>query len=50
VVAVQPMGIELEDVDAEEAENPKDKKKRRQYDSISDSPVKSVQFSSFIIQ
>ena len=48
-VAVSPMGIELPPVDEEEA--PKEKgKKRKHYDSIDDSPVKHVQFSSFIIQ
>ena len=46
-----PMGIELEDPDeVEEAPAPGKKKKRRSYDSIDDSPIKAVQFSSFIIQ
>jgi flagellar protein FliL len=49
-VSVQPMHIELEDEDKPEPEDQGSKKKRRQYDSIDDSPVKSVQFSSFIIQ
>jgi flagellar FliL protein len=56
-VAVQPMGIELEDEDevaADEAPavtaGPAKKKKKRHFDTIDDSPVKSVQFSSFIIQ
>lgn len=49
--AVLPMGIELEDEDeVEEAPPPGKKKKRRQYDTLDDSPIKSVQFSSFIIQ
>lgn len=49
--AVLPMGIELEDEDeVEEAPQPGKKKKRRQYDSLDDSPVKQVHFSSFIIQ
>ncbi|MBN8488973.1 MAG: flagellar basal body-associated FliL family protein [Burkholderiales bacterium] len=46
-VAVQPMGIELAPIEEEEA--PKGKKRKR-YDSIDDSPIKHVQFSSFIIQ
>jgi flagellar FliL protein len=52
-VAVQPMGIELEDEDAVEEEAPVEKgkkKKKKRFDSLDDSPVKSVQFSSFIIQ
>ena len=54
-VAVQPMGIELEDEDeVEEAPavstGPAKKKKKKHFDSVDDSPVKSVQFSSFIIQ
>lgn len=49
--SVLPMGIELEDEDeVEEAPAPGKKKKRRYFDSIDDSPVKAVQFSSFIIQ
>ena len=49
--AVLPMGVELEDEDAEEpAPEPGKKRKRKSYDSIDDSPVKAVQFSSFIIQ
>ncbi len=48
-VAVQPMHIELEDED-EEPPPQGTKKKKRNYDSIDDSPIKSVQFSSFIIQ
>lgn len=49
-VAVQPMGIELED-EEEAAQNPPAKKgKGKRYDSIDDSPIKAVQFSSFIIQ
>lgn len=49
--AVLPMGIELEDEDeVEEAPAPGKKKRRRQFDSLDDSPIKSVQFSSFIIQ
>lgn len=46
--AVLPMGIELEDEDAPEPEA--GKKNKRKYDSIDDAPIKSVQFSSFIIQ
>jgi flagellar FliL protein len=52
-VAVLPMGIELEDEDAPEEEatpTPGKKKKRKRFDSLEDSPVKSVQFASFIIQ
>jgi flagellar FliL protein len=49
-VSVQPMHIELEDEDNPEPEDKGSKKKRHEYDSIDDSPVKSVQFSSFIIQ
>ncbi|MCA6217976.1 flagellar basal body-associated FliL family protein [Ideonella sp. B7] len=46
-----PLGIELEDPDeVEEAPTPGKKKRRRSYDSIDDSPIKAVQFSSFIIQ
>ena len=49
--AVLPMGIELEDEDeVEEAPQPGKKKKKRHFDSVEDSPIKSVQFSSFIIQ
>ncbi|WP_374587377.1 flagellar basal body-associated FliL family protein [Ideonella dechloratans] len=49
--AVLPMGIELEDPDAQEAPaEPGKKKKRRSYDTIDDSPIKAIQFSSFIIQ
>lgn len=49
-VAVQPMGIELED-EEEAAAHPTGKKgKGKHYDSIDDSPIKAVQFSSFIIQ
>lgn len=50
--SVLPMGIELEDEDEVEAEpvEPGKKRKKRQYDSIDDSPVKAVQFASFIIQ
>ena len=49
--AVLPMGIELEDEDdAEPAPEPGKKRKRRAFDTIDDSPVKAVQFSSFIIQ
>ncbi|MBQ0958458.1 flagellar basal body-associated FliL family protein [Ideonella sp. 4Y11] len=47
-VAVQPMGIELAPPGEEESAA-KGKKKKR-YDSIDDSPIKHVQFSSFIIQ
>ena len=49
-VAVLPMGIELPPVDEEEAPKDSKSKKRKRYDSIDDSPVKHVQFSSFIIQ
>lgn len=55
-VSVQPMGIELEDEDAAPAEDAhaapvkKGKGKAKQFDSIDDSPIKAVQFSSFIIQ
>ena len=60
-VAVQPMGIELADedegavqVEVEEAPaatpGTVKKKKKKHFDSVDDSPVKSVQFSSFIIQ
>ena len=55
-VSVQPMGIELEDEDAVPAEDAhaapvkKGKGKGKQFDSIEDSPIKAVQFSSFIIQ
>jgi flagellar protein FliL len=49
-VSVQPMHIELEDEDNPEPEDKGGKKKGPRYDSIDDSPVKSVQFSSFIIQ
>ena len=49
--AVLPMGVELEDPDeVEEAPTPGKKKKRRNYDTIDDSPIKAIQFSSFIIQ
>lgn len=49
--AALPLGIELEDPDAvEEAPVPGKKRRRRSYDSIDDSPIKAVQFSSFIIQ
>jgi len=53
--AVRPMGFDLEDEDEAEAEAAsaepgKKKKKRRAYDDPDDAPVKSVQFSSFIIQ
>ncbi|MBQ0929741.1 flagellar basal body-associated FliL family protein [Ideonella sp. 4Y16] len=47
-VAVQPMGIELPPPGEEEA--PAKGKKKKRYDSIEDSPIKHVQFSSFIIQ
>ena len=55
-VAVAPMGVELEDEDAPPAEDAHDapvkkgKDKGKHFDSIEDSPIKSVQFSSFIIQ
>lgn len=54
-VAVAPMGVELEDDEApaEEAQAAPAKKgkgKAKHFDSIDDSPIKSVQFSSFIIQ
>jgi flagellar FliL protein len=61
-VSALPMGIELEDEDAAAAEaeaeaaaangpgKKKKKKAQHHYDSIEDSPIKSVQFSSFIIQ
>lgn len=53
-VAVQPMGIELEDEEAAAAEGGHaaagKKGKAKQFDSIDDSPIKAVQFSSFIIQ
>ena len=49
-LAVLPMGIELPPVDEEEAPKDSKSKKRKRYDSIDDSPVKHVQFSSFIIQ
>lgn len=52
-VAVLPMGVELEDEDAPEDEPPTaagKKRKKKRYDSLEDSPVKSVQFASFIIQ
>jgi flagellar FliL protein len=52
-VAVQPMGVELEDEDAPEEEaapTPGKKKKKKYFDSLDESPVKSVQFASFIIQ
>ena len=49
--AVLPMGVELEDEDeVEDPAAPGKKRKARVYDSIEDSPVKAVQFSSFIIQ
>lgn len=52
--SVLPMGIELEDEDAEPeqpaASGSGKRKRKRLYDSIDDSPVKAVQFSSFIIQ
>jgi flagellar FliL protein len=49
--AVLPMGVELEDPDeVEEAPTAGKKKKRRNYDTIDDSPIKAIQFSSFIIQ
>jgi flagellar protein FliL len=49
--AVLPMGVELEDEDeVEDPAAPGKKRKARVYDSIDDSPVKAVQFSSFIIQ
>ena len=49
-VAVLPMGIELPPVDEEESPKDAKSKKRKRYDSIDDSPIKHVQFSSFIIQ
>ena len=55
-VSVQPMGIELEDEEAAAAEDAhaapvkKGKGKAKQFDTIDDSPIKAVQFSSFIIQ
>ena len=54
-VAVAPMGVELEDdeapaEDTHAAPVKKGKGKSRHFDSIEDSPIKSVQFSSFIIQ
>ncbi|HSI57247.1 MAG TPA: flagellar basal body-associated FliL family protein [Ideonella sp.] len=54
--AVRPMGFDLEDEDEEEEEAAasapaaRKKKKRRAYDDPDDAPVRSVQFSSFIIQ
>jgi flagellar FliL protein len=52
-VAVQPMGIELEDEEdaaAAAGQAPAKKGKGKRFDSIDDSPIKAVQFSSFIIQ
>jgi len=56
-VAVAPMGVELEDEDAaapaedgHDAPVKKGKGKGKHFDTIEDSPIKSVQFSSFIIQ
>ncbi len=51
-VAVQPMGIELEDEEeaAAAGATPGKKGKGKHFDSIDDSPIKAVQFSSFIIQ
>jgi flagellar FliL protein len=55
--SVLPMGIELEDDEAPPEETPdvpvkkgKAKSQSKHFDSIDDSPIKSVQFSSFIIQ
>lgn len=54
--AVRPMGFDLEDEDEAEDDSAaaatpgKKKKKRRAFDDPDDAPVKSVQFSSFIIQ
>lgn len=50
--ALRPMGYEYEvpDPDAEEDETPKKKKKKKKAAPEEDFPIKSVQFSSFIIQ
>jgi flagellar protein FliL len=58
IQSVLPMGIELEDEYADEESaaasdgggNGGKRKRKRHYDSIDDSPVTAVQFSSFIIQ
>ena len=47
--ALRPMGIELPD-EEEEASSKKKKKKKAKAEEPEDLPIKSVQFSSFIIQ
>lgn len=48
--AVLPMGVELPDPDAAASQPAGDGKHKKHGDSLDDSPVKAVQFSSFIIQ
>lgn len=48
--ALRPMGVELPDEDEEEASGSKKKKKKKSKVHEDDLPIKSVQFSSFIIQ
>lgn len=48
--ALRPMGYDVPDEDEEEAEDTPKKKKKKKKAAAEDLPIKSVQFSSFIIQ